>query len=80
MILRRAAVLIGILFVLDVQPIEAQCSYSVGPTTVTAASTGQSGSITVITGSINNLLDEKYWDRNTLGEGVNGALGVRVYW
>ncbi|MBB6096345.1 iron complex outermembrane receptor protein [Povalibacter uvarum] len=34
----------------------------------------------VITGSINNLLDEKYWDRNTLGEGINGALGVRVYW
>lgn len=51
MILRRAAVLSAVLFVLDVQPIEAQCSYSVGPTTVAAASTGQSGSISVITGT-----------------------------
>jgi iron complex outermembrane recepter protein len=34
------------------------------------------GRRTVITGSINNLLNEKYWDRNTLGEGVNGALGL----
>jgi iron complex outermembrane receptor protein len=34
----------------------------------------------VITGSINNLFNEKYWDRNTLGEGINGALGLQVYW
>ncbi|HMN43852.1 MAG TPA: hypothetical protein PKE27_04735 [Povalibacter sp.] len=38
------------------------------------------GRRTVIAGSINNLFDEKYWDRNTLGEGVNGALGLRVHW
>lgn len=34
----------------------------------------------VITGSINNLFNKKYWDLNTLGEGTNGALSLQVYW
>jgi hypothetical protein len=52
MMVRRAGVVIAMLFVLDVQSIEAQCSYSVAPLTVSALSTGQSGSISVITGGL----------------------------
>lgn len=52
MILRRAGALIAVLVIFDVQPIEAQCSYSVAPTTVSAISTGQSGSIAVTTGGL----------------------------
>ena len=52
MTVRRAGVVIAMLFVLDVQSIEAQCSYSVAPLTVSAISTGQSGSISVITGGL----------------------------
>jgi hypothetical protein len=52
MVVRRAGVLIAVLFVLDVQSIEAQCSYSVSPLTFSALSTGQSSSISVITGGL----------------------------
>lgn len=39
-----------------------------------------SGHRTLFTGSINNLFNRKYWDLNTLGEGINGALGMQVFW
>lgn len=32
------------------------------------------------TGNLNNLLNEKYWDQTNLGEGLNGALAVKVRW
>jgi hypothetical protein len=55
MTLRRCAVAIAVLLVswcgLDVRAAEAQCTYSVSPTTVSAPSTGMNGSISVITGS-----------------------------
>jgi len=50
--LQRAAVLIAVVLVLDVTSVEAQCSYSVAPTSVSAQSTGQSGSIAVTTGGL----------------------------
>ena len=30
--------------------------------------------------NVNNLLNEKYWDQTNLGEGLNGALAVKVRW
>lgn len=33
-----------------------------------------------LTGNINNLLNEKYWNLNTLGEGINASLSIRVEW
>ena len=38
------------------------------------------GRRTAFTGNVNNLFNEKYWDLTNVGEGVNGALGVKVYW
>lgn len=38
------------------------------------------GRRTVFTGSINNLFDERFWELNDVGEGINGALSMRVYW
>ncbi len=32
------------------------------------------------TGNINNLLNAKYWTQTNVGEGINGALGVRIAW
>jgi iron complex outermembrane receptor protein len=34
----------------------------------------------VITGNINNLFNEKYWELNTLGESINGSLSMRIDW
>ena len=34
----------------------------------------------VITGNINNIFNEKYWELNTLGEGINGSLSMRINW
>lgn len=34
----------------------------------------------VVTGNVNNLLNEKYWELNQLGEGLNGSLGLRLQW
>jgi Putative binding domain, N-terminal len=52
---RRCGVLIALVVVLscvlDVRAVEAQCTYSVSPTTVSAPSTGLNSSISVITGS-----------------------------
>lgn len=31
-------------------------------------------------GNVNNLLNEKYWTQTNIGEGINGALGVRISW
>lgn len=39
-----------------------------------------SGKAVVFTGNINNLLNEKYWDLTNVGEGINGALSVKVRW
>lgn len=33
-----------------------------------------------LTANINNLFNEKYWELNQLGEGVNGSLGVKFSW
>jgi iron complex outermembrane receptor protein len=33
-----------------------------------------------LTGNVNNLLNEKYWGLENFGEGINGSLGVKVYW
>ena len=56
MTLRRAGVTFALLFAswcgLDVRAAEAQCTYSVSPTSASALSTGQSGSISVITGGL----------------------------
>lgn len=38
------------------------------------------GRRTVLTASINNLFNKKYWEVNTLGEARNGSLAVQVYW
>ena len=51
MTLRRSVVLFALVIVLDVRAAEAQCTYSVSPPSVSAPSTGFSGSISVITGS-----------------------------
>jgi hypothetical protein len=51
MTLRRCGVLIALVFVLDVRAVEAQCTYSVSPATVSAPLTGLNGSISVVTGS-----------------------------
>ena len=51
MTLRRSVVLFALVMVLDVRAAEAQCTYSVSPPSVSAPSTGFSGSISVITGS-----------------------------
>jgi hypothetical protein len=51
MTLGRYGVLIALVFVLDVRAVEAQCTYSVSPLSVTAPSTGMNGSISVVTGS-----------------------------
>ena len=54
MTLRRAGITFALLFAswcgLDVRAAEAKCTYSVSPTSTSALSTGQSGSISVITG------------------------------
>jgi iron complex outermembrane receptor protein len=42
--------------------------------------TSLGGHKVVFTGNINNLFNRKYWELNTLGEGINGALGVTVEW
>ncbi|WP_312165016.1 TonB-dependent siderophore receptor [Phenylobacterium sp.] len=39
-----------------------------------------SGQRVSFTGNVNNLLNEKYWDLTNVGEGVNGALAIKVYW
>lgn len=39
-----------------------------------------SGQRVTFTGNVNNLLNEKYWDITNVGESVNGALAVKVYW
>jgi len=31
-------------------------------------------------GNVNNLFNEKYWTQTNIGEGVSGALGVRIAW
>ena len=55
MTLRRASVTFALLFAswcgLDVRAAEAQCTYSVSPTTVSASSAGLNSSISVVTGS-----------------------------
>ena len=51
MTLRRSVVLFALVIVLDVRAAEAQCTYSVSPLSVSALSTGFSGSISVSTGS-----------------------------
>ena len=51
MTLRRSVVLFALVIVLDVRAAEAQCTYSVSPLSVSALSTGLSGSVSVITGS-----------------------------
>jgi iron complex outermembrane receptor protein len=38
------------------------------------------GRRTVFTGSINNLLNEPYWELNSIGENRNAALAMRVHW
>lgn len=38
------------------------------------------GRRTQFMGSINNLLNKKYWEMNTLGEGINGSLSMQVFW
>jgi len=38
------------------------------------------GQAVVITGNINNLFNEKYWELNTLGESINGSLSMRIDW
>jgi iron complex outermembrane receptor protein len=38
------------------------------------------GRQTDITGSLNNVFDKKYWELNTLGEGINGSVSLRVSW
>lgn len=52
---RRSGVLIALVVVLccavDVRTVEAQCTYSISPTNVSAPSTGLNSSISVITGS-----------------------------
>lgn len=50
----RCGVLLALVFgfdAFDARPAQAQCSYSVSPTTVSVPSTGSAGSIVVITGS-----------------------------
>lgn len=42
--------------------------------------TSLGGHKVTFTGNINNLFNRKYWELNTLGEGINGALGVSVEW
>jgi len=42
--------------------------------------TSMFGQPVVITGNVNNLLNEKYWELNTLGEGINGSLSMRIDW
>ncbi len=32
------------------------------------------------TGNVNNLFNKKYWGQSNIGEGINGALSVRIYW
>jgi iron complex outermembrane receptor protein len=39
-----------------------------------------SGQCVTFIGNINNLLDKKYWGLGNIGEGINGALSVKVYW
>ncbi|WP_343525969.1 TonB-dependent siderophore receptor [Sphingomonas sp.] len=33
-----------------------------------------------VTGNVNNLTNVKYWTLTNVGEGINGALGIRVDW
>lgn len=33
-----------------------------------------------VAGNVNNLLNKKYWEQDSLGEGINAALGVKVFW
>ena len=55
MTLRRAGVTFALVFAswcgLDVRAVEAQCTYSVSPTSVSAPSTGLNSSVSVVTGS-----------------------------
>lgn len=32
------------------------------------------------TGNVNNLFNKKYWELNTLGEGINASLGMHIDW
>jgi len=32
------------------------------------------------TGNVNNLFNAKYWTQTNIGEGINGALSVRLAW
>lgn len=38
------------------------------------------GQRAVLTANLNNLFNEKYWELNSLGEGINGSLGLKVNW
>ena len=80
MILRRFGVLIAVLFVFDVQTIEAQCSYSVAPTSVSASSVGQNGSIAVTTGGLCawTAASDVPWITITGGASMTG-LGSAAY-
>ena len=42
--------------------------------------TNLSGRSVSFTGNVNNLFNEKYWELNTLGEGINASLGMKVDW
>lgn len=79
---RRCGVLIALLFVfvLDVGGAEAQCTYSVSPTSVSALSTGHNGSISVITGSLCawTAVSSVSWITITYGASMSG-LGAADY-
>lgn len=34
----------------------------------------------VLTGNINNLFNQKYWNLDTMGEQINGSLDLRINW
>jgi iron complex outermembrane receptor protein len=38
------------------------------------------GHAATVTGNINNLFNQKYWNMDTLGEAINGALDLRINW
>lgn len=38
------------------------------------------GQKVAFTGNVNNLFNKKYWGLGNIGEGMNGALSVRIYW
>jgi hypothetical protein len=78
--LRRCCALIALAFVFDARPVEAQCVYSVGTTSVSVPSTANTGTISVTTGTACSWTATSHVSWITIASGATGTgIGTVTY-